>query len=99
MSKLKRNLTALLALSLLGTAFGPRPTSAQTGTKTYEVTISNITDSGQALSPPLIATHSPSIHAWQMGQPASPGIEKIAEEGMSDMLAAELQGKATDIVA
>src|SRR5215203_5089886 len=99
MSNLKRNFAALLAVTLLATTFGPRATFAQAGTKTYEVTISNITDSKQALSPPIVATHPASVHAWQMGQPASPGLEKVAEEGMSDVLASEIKGSSTDVVA
>lgn len=99
MSNLKRTITSFLALSLLGAAAGPHLASAQSGTKTYEVTITNIANGMQAFSPPIIATHPTSIHAWQLGTPASPGIEKIAEDGMSDVLASELQGKATSIVA
>src|SRR5215216_6136962 len=98
---IRRNITTgLVTLSMLGVAIAPVAASAQgVATKTYEVTITNITTSKQALSPPIIATHPASAHAWQMGQPASKGVELVAEEGMSDMLASELRPVATDVVA
>jgi archaellum component FlaF (FlaF/FlaG flagellin family) len=97
MSNLKRTLIGMLVLTLLGLQAVPYRAAAQTGTKTYEVTVTNITTSKQGLSPLVIATHPASSHAWQMGQPASKGLELIAEEGMPDMLASELQGVATDV--
>ena len=98
---IRRNITTgLVTLSMLGVALAPVGASAQgMAMKTYEVTITNITTSKQALSPPIIATHPASAHAWQMGQPASKGVELVAEEGMTDMLAAEVKGVATDVQA
>ena len=65
----------------------------------YEVTITNMTK-GQPLSPPLLATHSPSIHAWQEGEMASKQVEMIAEGGKNKALAMTFEGnKATDVVA
>lgn len=96
MSKLRMVATGMLALSMLGLAAGPASVSAQQEMKTYEVTITNLT-SMQALSPPIIATHPSSAHAWQMGQVASEGVRMVAEEGMNDQLAAELKGVATDV--
>ena len=98
---IRRNITTgMVTLSMLGVAMAPVGASAQgAATKTYEVTITNITTSKQALSPPIIATHPASAHAWQMGQPASKGVELVAEEGMTDMLATELRPVATDVQA
>lgn len=99
MSKLKLAATGITVLSMFGAVFGPAGVSAQSmSMHTYDVTITNLTTK-QALSPPIIASHPASVHAWQMGQPASKGLEIVAEEGMSDMLAAELKGVATDVVA
>lgn len=42
-------------------------------------------------SPLIGATHRPEIRFWQEGSPASNGIERMAEEGLSDPLAAEVQ--------
>jgi hypothetical protein len=89
--------TGLLALSMFGVIAAPIGASAQgMATKTYEVTITNLA-SKQVLSPPIIATHPTSAHAWQLGKLASPGVKLVAEEGMNDQLAAELKGVATDI--
>lgn len=96
--RLKSLVTGACALSLLGLLAAPFGVSAQAGMKTYEVTITNITTSKQGLSPALIATHPASARAWQMGQPASAGLELLAEEGKPDAWAAELRGGATDVV-
>ena len=64
---------------------------------TFDVTVTNINNSKQGLSPLVIATHPASVHAWQMGKLASKGLELLAREGMPDMLASELTGGATDV--
>jgi hypothetical protein len=97
-SKLKLTLIGLLALALPGLTAAPQRAAAQAGTKTYQVTVTNITNSMQGLSPLVIATHPASAHAWQMGQPASPGLELLAEEGMPGALAGEVRAAATDVV-
>ena len=99
MSKLKRATIAMLTLSLLGLLFAPYRAAAQTGTKTYEVTVTNITSSMQGLSPVVVATHPASVQGWQMGQPASAGLELLAEEGMTGVLAGEWRAAgATDVM-
>src|SRR5436305_1358049 len=94
----RRILCGMLALTLLGLLVAPYGAAAQTGTKTYEITVTNINTGKQGLSPLIIATHPASVHAWQMGKMASKGTELLAEEGMPDMLASELKGAATDVV-
>lgn len=85
---------ALLALGALGALGAPYTASATAQGQMWEVTITNLT-AKQALSPPFIATHQPPAHAWQVGATASEGVRLVAEEGMNDMLAAELRGVAT----
>src|SRR5438477_11315217 len=99
MSNVKRLLIGTLALTLLGLPAVPRAAAqaAQTGNKTYEITVTNINTGKQGLSPLVIATHPASVHAWQLGHLASKGLELVAEEGMPDMLASELKGVATDV--
>jgi len=48
--------------------------------RTYQVTITNLT-SGQALTPPLIATHRGSTQLFEVGTAASAGTQAIAENG------------------
>jgi hypothetical protein len=97
MSRFRPILVVLLALTLPGWLAAPQRAAAQAGNKTYEVTVTNINSGMQGLSPLLLATHPAGSHAWQMGQMASKGTEMLAEEGMPDVLASELQGVATDI--
>lgn len=66
---------------------------------TYEVTVTNVTASKQALSPVVIATHPASVHAWQMGGMAAEGLELVAEDGKPDLFAADLEKVSTDVVA
>ncbi len=67
-------------------------------TSTVEVTITNLTN-GQPLSPPIIVSHNPSMHLFEMGQTATPALQKLAEMGMSTELAAMCKDKATDVQA
>ncbi len=56
------------------------PTLAAPKHRTFEVTITNLT-SGQAFTPPLIATHRGSTHLFQVGRQANLGTQEIAENG------------------
>ena len=49
-------------------------------TRTYEVTIYNLTG-GQPFTPPLVATHDNSVRLFGFGRPASDGLKEIAENG------------------
>jgi hypothetical protein len=97
MSNLRRTLVATLIIALPVVSLAPFRAAAQTGTKLYEITVTNITTSMQGLSPLVIATHPASVQTWQMGQMASKGLELLAEEGMTDMLASEWRAGATDV--
>jgi hypothetical protein len=55
------------------------PASADS-TATYTVTITNLTD-GQPFTPPLVASHRPSVDLYEVGEPASVAIQEIAENG------------------
>jgi len=59
--------------------------------RTYRVTLQNLTE-GQALTPPLVATHEFEASLFMVGEPASAEIQAIAENGnnmpMHDMLMA-----------
>jgi hypothetical protein len=67
----------------------PTPTIAPTPTATptpapiiarYEVTLYNTTHN-QPLSPIAVVLHDDSFSAWQIGSPASAGLEELAESG------------------
>lgn len=63
-------LLLVLALVLPGTAFA-------SNTRTYEVTIENLS-TGQPLSPAVVATHRPGLKMFRLHRHASPEIEAIA---------------------
>ena len=77
----KRLITAVAAVALLLSMTAAA--SAEPPTRTYEVTITNLT-SGQPFTPPLVATHRKSIDLFEVGQPANTAIQEIAENGNLD---------------
>ena len=62
---------------------------------TYEVTVSNLT-SGQAFSPPVIATHRDAADVFTVDDAANEGIKEIAENGNNAALI-EALGSNTDV--
>ena len=59
--------------------------------KTYEITVTNLTYD-QVLSPPLAVSHVPPIQLYQVGEPASEGMEALAEGGDTGLLTETLSG-------
>ena len=55
----------------------------------YEVTITNLTKANQ-FTPILAAIHKRSISYFEVGEPASPGLALLAEDGAVGLLAEEL---------
>jgi hypothetical protein len=85
----------LTVLSLLAL---PLAASAQGATKMYDITVTNLTDK-QVLSPPIFATHKPTIHMWQLGERASEELRQIAEEGKNAAMAVKFQNTSTNVQA
>ena len=78
---------ALAVVSLLA-LLAPAAVSADAPVATYEVTITNLT-SGQPFTPPVVAVHRKPVDVFTVGQPASPELQEIAENGnVGPMLAA-----------
>jgi hypothetical protein len=71
-------LATLLAVALVGAAAPPALAAGDTAT--YEITITNLTES-QWFTPPAAATHRPSFDAFSVGRRASEGVKEIAENG------------------
>lgn len=57
----------------------------------YRVTIENLSG-GQALTPPLIVSHTGDAQLYQVGEPAGEAIQAIAENGNLDPLLGALEG-------
>jgi hypothetical protein len=51
----------------------------------YEVTVTNVTY-GQIFTPLLVVAHHPRVALFKVGQPASPQLEMLAEDGKTDPL-------------
>lgn len=93
MDKRSRAAVTIGALALgMGGLLGIADTSEATSTKTYEVTLTNLT-TGQPFSPPLLATHTKRVDVFNIGRPASEGIREIAENGNAAVLATALEGR------
>ncbi len=78
------------------------PATADSGeVRTYEVTITNLSDS-QPISPPVVVTHDRGVNFWARGAAASDGIVAIAEDGNPavafDALSAMVGSGVTDVV-
>ncbi len=81
---MKQKLLAL-GLALAGGLGNSLPTNAAD----FEVTITNLTR-GQQFTPILVATHRAGVKLFDLGQPASPELATLAEEGNTVPLASLL---------
>lgn len=61
------------------------------GLRTYQVTITNLLDEGQAFTPPVVVLHRRPVHLFEVGDPASHEISQIAENGNLDPMVAFLE--------
>ena len=76
----KRLIVMIAALAIAGAAALPATASGAPPSQTYEVTITNLTDT-QWFTPPLLTTHNRRADVFQQGHPASFGVKEIAENG------------------
>ena len=67
-------------LALIGLASVALGAQASERTWTYEVTVTNLTYN-QRFTPLLLVTHKPELRVFTLGQPASPQLATLAEEG------------------
>jgi hypothetical protein len=58
--------------------------------QTYEVTLTNLT-TNQPLSPPVVILHDDGYAAFTEGEPATVGLEALAEGGVTSELIREIQ--------
>jgi hypothetical protein len=88
-----RRLSLLLVPVLIASALlsGSANARADDATKTWRVTITNLT-SAQPLSPPLFAVHTNKVDVWSVGSVASPGVAAIAEDADNSTLTTALTG-------
>ena len=81
MTSFRKGLLALAAIGALLTLTAiPSSASGSHSSRTYEVSIENLTP-GQIFTPPIWATHSNRVDFVEVGQPAPYGVKEIAENG------------------
>ena len=80
----------VLAFSLVTSLVVAAPANAAS-VRTFEVTVTNLTE-GQLFTPPVVATHRRQVAIFEVGAPASPGLQSVAENGGVPDLVAELTG-------
>ena len=92
MSKMRRLLVLAVAAALAISTMA-LTASADHHERTYEVTITNLTD-GQPMTPFVIATHGDSVNLIDRGLAASNGLQQLAENGGVPVLVEELTSNA-----
>ncbi|MBD1389587.1 spondin domain-containing protein [Neiella sp. HB171785] len=83
-----------LALTACGGSSNNSSTSQGAGMTTvyeYQITVENLT-AGQPFSPLAVVLHGSDQMLWQIGEPASDGIELMAESGDNSMLLSAVSG-------
>ncbi len=71
----------------------PPPPPPPVAMASFSVTLSNLTNA-QPLSPVAVIAHQDGYRAFEVGTPASPGLEDLAEGGAPDMFIAEATADA-----
>ncbi len=93
---IRQRLFAVAAIMLCG-LFYASALQAQLGSTRYRVTITNLTKA-QILSPAVVATHAETAPMlFELGEPASEALAKVAEDADAEDLLAML-GSAADVL-
>lgn len=86
------------ALMLAGALAASGSALADGKHRTYEVTVTNITG-GPIFTPVMVAAHRAGVKLFELGEPASNGLEQLAEGGDTQPLTDELLAQgAADVV-
>ncbi len=91
-------IAAAVALATLLLASLPTVSGASGGDRPeayYTVTITNLTDA-QPFTPPNWAAHTRAVDVFQVGRPASSGVQAVAENGGWPQLQADLEAAVDD---
>ena len=96
---MNRSLVAMTMAGLLTGGAAMADDSGHRGVREFDITITNITP-GIIYTPLLVATHSPRIAMFHLGQPASDELAVLAEGGDTAPLTAKLvaTGETLDAV-
>lgn len=86
---MKKSLSAAVSIAMTAWVFGNAQAQADSGGHVYNVKITNVTR-GQVITPPVLVSHTAGFELFRLGMPASPELTKLAEDGMSGDLVAQL---------
>ncbi len=75
----------IINIGMLTALFGLGAGNAAASSRTYEITLTNLTQ-GVVLTPPIFALSKHEIVVFEPGTPASSALERLAEGGHSDEL-------------
>jgi len=89
----RRIFTAIAVMALVAGAAVPAAATNPGRTRTYEVTITNLT-ANQWMTPPAVAIHSRALDLYTVRHPASAEIQQLAENGNLDPLVGVLGGSS-----
>ena len=94
---MRRSLVVLIGMIavLLPTAAASTSAGATTAPATYEIRFVNNT-TGQYFTPPNVALHSTAVSVFDLREPASAGVQAVAENGAVPVLAGELAAAIDD---
>ena len=95
---MKSLITKVSAVVFLGAALASCDTMASEKEEMYKVTITNISH-GEFFTPIMVASHKKGVKLFELGAPASPELEIMAESGNTAPLTASLvnSGKTLDV--
>lgn len=88
---MQKSTLPLVLAALCGLLTAPVLAHEPADLRTYQVTIENVSY-GQALTPPLIVTHTGDVQLYRVGEAAGPALQAIAENGDLGPLLANLEG-------
>lgn len=90
---MKRTRAVLAGLVVVSGLLAGQTVTAQADGPRFEVTVTNLTR-GQTFTPVLVASHREGVRLFALGQPASPELATLAEEGDTGPLATLLLATA-----
>ena len=86
--------TAILIICAMAIVPGVLASKAMAGNNLYEVTITNLTRN-QIFSPPVAISHKGGFDLFVPGEPASPELIALAEDGDTSLLTAAIEDLST----
>lgn len=95
MGHLRLSVPLLMAATLLAACDGSsnKDSDKDSENRTYRISVTNLT-ANQPLSPLAVIAHKSAYHAFMDGQPASTGLEILAEGGANSTLLADAEADA-----